>query len=72
MYYILHKPAGYVSATEDRYDRTVMELIPEARKGMFPVGRLDRIQKDFFLSQMTGDWLMSFYPRRIMWKKRIS
>ena len=24
-----HKPAGYVSATEDRYDRTVMELIPE-------------------------------------------
>ena len=42
VYYILHKPAGYVSATEDRYDRTVMELIPEARKGMFPVGRLDK------------------------------
>ena len=42
VYYLLHKPAGYVSATEDRYDRTVMELIPEARKGMFPVGRLDK------------------------------
>ena len=42
VYYLLHKPAGYVSATEDRHDRTVMELIPEARKGMFPVGRLDK------------------------------
>lgn len=42
VYYLLNKPAGYVSATEDRYDRTVMELITEPRKGMFPVGRLDK------------------------------
>ena len=42
VYYLLHKPAGYVSATEDKRDRTVMELIPSARKGLFPAGRLDK------------------------------
>lgn len=42
VYYLLHKPAGYVSATEDRRDRTVMELIPSHRKGLFPAGRLDK------------------------------
>ncbi|MBQ8402199.1 MAG: rRNA pseudouridine synthase [Clostridia bacterium] len=41
-YIMLHKPAGYVSATEDR-GRTVMDLVPPAcgRLGMFPCGRLD-------------------------------
>lgn len=44
VYYLLHKPAGYVSATEDSRDRTVLELIPPEfmRKGLFPVGRLDK------------------------------
>lgn len=42
VYYLLHKPAGYVSATEDKRDRTVMELVPSARKGLFPAGRLDK------------------------------
>lgn len=41
-YYLLHKPAGCVSATEDKRDRTVMELVPSDRKGLFPVGRLDK------------------------------
>ncbi|MBE6614270.1 MAG: rRNA pseudouridine synthase [Ruminococcaceae bacterium] len=41
-YIMLHKPAGYVSATEDK-GRTVMDLVPPAcvRLGMFPCGRLD-------------------------------
>ncbi|MCD8153231.1 MAG: rRNA pseudouridine synthase [Clostridiales bacterium] len=41
-YYILHKPAGYVSATEDPKEKTVMELVPSRRRGLFPVGRLDK------------------------------
>ena len=42
-YYLLHKPAGYISATEDLHDRTVMELVPsEHRRKLFPVGRLDK------------------------------
>jgi len=41
-YIMLHKPAGYVSATEDK-GRTVMDLLPAfcTRLGMFPCGRLD-------------------------------
>ena len=49
-----HKPAGYVSATEDRYDRTVMELIPEARKGMLPVGRLDKDTEGLLITDDGG------------------
>ena len=42
-YYMFHKPAGCVSATQDNYDKTVMECIPaELRKDVFPVGRLDK------------------------------
>lgn len=44
-YYMLNKPAGYVSATTDNRDQTVMELLSERslnRKDLFPVGRLDK------------------------------
>lgn len=42
-YWMLHKPAGVVSATEDRRDRTVLDLLSDAaRKDLFPVGRLDK------------------------------
>lgn len=40
-YYILNKPAGYVSAKEDTLHPTVMELIPSIRNDLYPVGRLD-------------------------------
>ncbi len=40
-YYMLNKPAGYVSATEDRLYPTVMELIQSQRHDLYPVGRLD-------------------------------
>ena len=41
-YYMLNKPAGVVSATEDGRYPTVLDLIGEKRrKDLFPVGRLD-------------------------------
>lgn len=41
-YYMLNKPQGVVSATEDNRYRTVIDLIDEKnRKDLFPVGRLD-------------------------------
>lgn len=41
-YYLFHKPAGCVSATEDNLHRTVMDyLVNTMRKDLFPVGRLD-------------------------------
>ena len=57
VYYLLHKPAGYVSATEDKRDRTVMELVPSDRKGMFPVGRLDKDTEGLLL--ITDDGALS-------------
>ena len=42
-YYMLNKPAGVVSATEDKREKTVVDLITEKRrKDLFPVGRLDK------------------------------
>ncbi len=43
-YVLLNKPDGYVSATEDGRDPTVLELLPEAlqRQNLFPCGRLDK------------------------------
>lgn len=41
-YYLLYKPAGCVSATEDRLHKTVMDYLTDTvRKDLFPVGRLD-------------------------------
>ena len=42
-YYVLNKPAGYITATEDSKDRVVMELLTGVNlKGLSPVGRLDK------------------------------
>ena len=41
-YYMLNKPAGYVSATSDK-DPTVIDLLKnEGKKDLFPIGRLDK------------------------------
>ena len=44
IYLILNKPKGYISATEDRTAKTVLDLVPEKymRRGLFPAGRLDK------------------------------
>lgn len=44
IYLILNKPQGYVSATTDKRDKTVLELVPEEfnKRNLFPAGRLDK------------------------------
>jgi 16S rRNA pseudouridine516 synthase len=44
IYIMLNKPKGYVSATEDKNDPTVLDLLPDKYlgKGLFPAGRLDK------------------------------
>lgn len=44
IYLMLHKPKGYVSATEDKEHQTVLALVPPECKGrdLFPAGRLDK------------------------------
>lgn len=42
-YYMLHKPAGVITASRDARHATVLELFPEEmRRGLFAVGRLDK------------------------------
>lgn len=44
VYLMLHKPCGVLSATQDRDQKTVLDLLPERYRamGVFPVGRLDK------------------------------
>lgn len=55
VYLMLHKPAGLLSATEDRNQKTVLDLLPEhlRRRGLFPVGRLDKDTEGLLL--LTND-----------------
>ena len=56
---MLNKPAGYVTATEDARERTVMELLPTEMKHMDlkPVGRLDKATEGLLLFTNDGDLL---------------
>ena len=56
---MLNKPEGYVTATEDKNDRTVMELLPEEMRhlDLKPVGRLDKATEGLLLFTNDGDLL---------------
>ena len=56
---MLNKPAGYITATSDPVDKTVMELLPlELRnKDLKPVGRLDKATEGLLLFTNDGDLL---------------
>lgn len=55
-YYILNKPAGYVSATKDNTALTVLSLIKSNRKDLFPVGRLDKDTEGLLLITNDGSF----------------
>ena len=54
---MLNKPAGVLSATEDRRQKTVLDLLPEGlrRRGLFPAGRLDKDTTGFLLITDDGE-----------------
>ena len=56
---MLNKPAGFVTATEDKQQRTVMELLPEEllKQDVKPVGRLDKETEGLLLFTNDGDLL---------------
>lgn len=56
---MLHKPAGYVTSTEDPRDKTVMELLPQAFRALElrPVGRLDKETEGLLLFTNDGELL---------------
>ena len=56
---LMNKPAGYVTATEDPVEKTVMELLPGDMKhlDLKPVGRLDKATEGLLLFTNDGDLL---------------
>lgn len=56
-YVMLHKPAGVLTATEDRKQPTVLDLLPpELRRiGLAPVGRLDKDTEGLLLLTNNGE-----------------
>ena len=60
VYYMLNKPAGTVSATQDKADKTVLSLLSaedKKRRNLFPVGRLDKDTEGLLL--LTDDGMLS-------------
>jgi 16S rRNA pseudouridine516 synthase len=58
VYYMLSKPAGIISASDDDREPTVVDLISEPkRRDLFPVGRLDRDTEGLLL--ITNDGALS-------------
>ncbi len=55
-YYIMNKPKGYVCTVKDDKDRkTVMDLLPQKMKRLFPVGRLDYDTEGLLILTNDGD-----------------
>ena len=57
VYLLLHKPAGVLTATEDKRQPTVLDLIPQEmrRRDLAPVGRLDKDTEGLLLLTDDGE-----------------
>ena len=67
VYYMMNKPAGVISATEDKHTETVLDLLPDElqRPNLFPAGRLDKDTEGFMLITNDGDFTHRILsPRR--------
>lgn len=58
-YFMLHKPAGYVTATTDRAQKTVLDLFPPElrRLDLVPAGRLDKDTTGLLILTNDGDYV---------------
>lgn len=56
---LMNKPAGFITATEDAEDKTVMELLPQElqNQDLKPIGRLDKATEGLLLFTNDGDLL---------------
>jgi 16S rRNA pseudouridine516 synthase len=63
---MLHKPAGFLSATLDHTHTTVMELVaPELREDLHIAGRLDRASTGLLILTNDGRWSRQLTEPRI-------
>ena len=67
IYLLLNKPKGYISATEDKSQKTVLDLVPDKYKNrnLFPAGRLDKDTTGLMLITDDGEFAHNiFSPRK--------
>ncbi|MGM0766773.1 MAG: pseudouridine synthase [Pseudomonadota bacterium] len=66
IFLMLHKPAGYLSATEDDEHPTVLTLVaPDLRPGLHIAGRLDRASTGLIILTNDGHWSRRLTEPRI-------
>ncbi|MBQ7498274.1 MAG: rRNA pseudouridine synthase [Selenomonas sp.] len=65
VYYLLNKPKGYVStASDERGRRTVLDLLPEIKERIYPIGRLDMNTEGLLLLTNDGELMNGLlHPR---------
>lgn len=72
VYLMLNKPQGYVSATEDKHYKTVIDLVPEeySHFNVFPVGRLDIDTEGLLILSNDGAFAHNMTsPKKNVYKK---
>lgn len=75
IYIMMNKPAGVVSASTDKRDKTVIDILPEEfrRKGLFPAGRLDKDTEGLLIITDDGDFAHRMLsPKKKVYKKYIA
>ena len=72
IYLLLNKPKGYISATETKSDKTVLDLVPAEYKyrNLFPAGRLDKDTTGLMLITDDGEFAHNILsPRKHVQKE---
>lgn len=70
-YFMLNKPAGFLSATEDGRDRTVLDLLKENDRAfdLFPAGRLDKDSEGLLILTDDGEYCHNIIsPKKYVYK----
>ena len=71
VYLLLNKPKGYISSTETKDQKTVLDLVPEKYKNrnLFPAGRLDKDTTGLVLITDDGEFAHNILSPRKHVKK---
>lgn len=72
IYIMMNKPAGLLSATEDKKSKTVLDIIPPEmyRRGLFPAGRLDKDTTGLLIITDDGEYAHKMLsPKKNVFKR---